>query len=149
MADVKGNLPQRDDGLDVVPKKKHPRYNVQSPESPDEHDRHRLNDGSGVILESLPRSPPSGLQLFVLCVLSVLLNVVMNVSLPVFSGTMKKVGGDSFALLMYGALIYPLVLAALTVLLKVRSHLAASAGSIDCLVEGTLSPLLFPFFCSN
>ena len=109
MADVKGNLPQHDDGL-------------ESPKSPDEHDRHRLNDSSGVILESLPRSPPSGLRLFVLCVLSVLLNVVMNVSLPVFAGTMKNVGGDSFALLMYGALIYPLVLAALTLLLKVRSH---------------------------
>ena len=122
MTDVKGDLPLHDDGLDVLPKKEHPRYNVQSPKSPDEHDRHSLSDGSGVILESLPRSPPSGLRLLVLCVLSVLLNVVMTVSLPVFAGTMKKVGGDSFALLMYAALIYPLVLAALTLLLKVRAH---------------------------
>nr|KAG5702492.1 hypothetical protein BaRGS_015124 [Batillaria attramentaria] len=49
----------------------------------------------------------------------VLMNVMMNVSLPIFAGTMEVVGGDTYVVLLYGAMTFPVVLAAMTLALKV------------------------------
>ena len=124
-----GEFPEYGHETIVFSKKKHPRYSsVQGPrrapsfqQPDDDDDDDDLTSGSAdVSVEMTSRPPTAGRWLLVLCVLTVLWNVTMNVSLPVFAGTMDKVGGDMFALLLYSALCYPLVLAALTLLLKVR-----------------------------
>ena len=125
-----GEFPEYGHETIVFSKKKHPHYSsvqgprrapsFQQPDDDDDDDDDLTSGSADVSVDMTSRPPTAGRWLLVLCVLTVLWNVTMNVSLPVFAGTMDKVGGDMFALLLYSALCYPLVLAALTLLLKVR-----------------------------
>ncbi|KAK7490961.1 hypothetical protein BaRGS_00017833 [Batillaria attramentaria] len=76
-------------------------------------------DQPSVTVEMTPRPPTSALRVFGVAVTSVLMNVMMNVSLPIFAGTMEVVGGDTYVVLLYGAMTFPVVLAAMTLALKV------------------------------
>jgi hypothetical protein len=67
-----------------------------------------------------PRAAPSSLVMWALCVSTVLSNVLMSVTLPIFAGTMNVVGGDTFVVLLYSAIWFPPVLALLAMGLKVR-----------------------------
>ena len=120
MADDINEFAVYDEEKTILSRKKYPRYDVQTQQTPLSEQSHGIR-GSDVIVEMSPRPPTSGLRLLALCALTVLTSVMKNVSRPVFAGAMDKVGGDPFALLLYGTLIFPIVLAALTLLWKVRS----------------------------
>ena len=120
MADGTDEFAVYDDEETNFSRKKYPHYDVQTQQTPLSEQSHGIR-GSDVIVEMSPRPPTSGLRLLALCALTVLTSVMKNVSRPVFAGAMDKVGGDPFALILYGGLIFPIVLAALTLLLKVRS----------------------------
>ncbi|KAK7093967.1 crt homolog 3-like [Littorina saxatilis] len=105
----------------IFSKKKYPRYvnGVPNDATVNTGSPSDVTTNDDVVIEITPRSFSSGVRLFVLCFVTVLFNVIMNVSLPVFAGTMEYVGGGMFALLLYGALYYPFVLGGLTLFLKV------------------------------
>lgn len=65
-------------------------------------------------------SQRSAVRIFVIAFICVITSVAMNVSLPVVAATMESVEGNVFTVLLYSALWFPLVLAVLALLLRVR-----------------------------
>jgi hypothetical protein len=86
------------------------------------HDAH-YDARNDVTIEMTSRPATPDWKMLTLCVLTVVFNVMMNVSLPIYAGTMNTVGGDTFTVLLYGALWFPLVLAVLGLALKVSKLL--------------------------
>ena len=48
--------------------------------------------------------------------------MLMNVTLPIYAGTMEEVGGDVFCVLMYSGIFFPFILAGLALIMKVRLY---------------------------
>ncbi|XP_046340537.1 uncharacterized protein LOC124121566 [Haliotis rufescens] len=53
-----------------------------------------------------------------IAVINIASNVLMNVSLPVFAGTMDQVGGDTFVVLLVSSILFPLLFAVMTFVMK-------------------------------
>lgn len=83
-------------------------------------DRYDASTSTTVSTEITPRPPPSRLSVVVISVVTVVTSVMMTVSLPVFSGTMNSVGGDTFVVLFYGTAWTPVVCFAMLLIYKVR-----------------------------
>lgn len=59
------------------------------------------------------------LRNIILAVLNLFFNIVVNISLPIYAGTMEKVGGDMYALLAQAAIYFTLLFILLTYFAKV------------------------------
>lgn len=54
----------------------------------------------------------------ILVVLTVVSNVSLTVSLPIYAGAMNKAGGDTFVVLLYTGMWFPIIFAFMTICLK-------------------------------
>ncbi|XP_067658087.1 crt homolog 3-like [Haliotis asinina] len=62
-----------------------------------------------------------------IAVINVVANVLMNVSLPVFAGTMDHVGGDTFVVLLVSSLWFPVIFAVMTLVMKYQTGISLSS----------------------
>ncbi|XP_021356417.1 uncharacterized protein LOC110452302 isoform X2 [Mizuhopecten yessoensis] len=72
---------------------------------------------SGSSSESRPLISPT-VRNIIIAVLNVITNVMMNVSLPIYAGTMDEVGGDAFVLLMNTSFTVSILFAIMTLIVK-------------------------------
>lgn len=69
---------------------------------------------TSVVLRCVPRKWLN----VVLVILTVISNVSFTVTLPIYAGAMNKAGGDTFVVLFYCGMWFPIIFAVMTICLK-------------------------------